>query len=429
MRIFIDSILPFLYLPAIALMLTRCSTFTRHKLPAVLILLFFISKCIAGILYSYIALKYITNRGDIWPFYEDGLELYQTLIYHPSSFVNRVQEMFTIRDIAALNSQSDIAKSAFEGIKFIQFIFNLLSFGNLYTNTILFNGLATWAFIRCWIFLKEQLQGWIAGGWLFLFPSAFFYTSGIHKEGIIFILMALLIPVCCKIVSKYSIKRCLLASLLFFLFVFFKFFVAVLFAGAMGLYWLLVKYRQRVPVIVASCVLGSIFLFFLSGWLWPAHGLPQMIIQRQKEFLEIKAASAFEPISLQPSFISFIKALPISIFNVFFRPLPGQGGNALYYVYSCEIFLFWAFVVYLFIKNKCRALFVNVPALVWALFIFACFNLLIIGYTVSNIGATMRYRSVFLPFIGLFSWYLFNGNTIANGDKVLSLVRIRKTAT
>jgi hypothetical protein len=57
----------------------------------------------------------------------------------------------------------------------------------------------------------------------------------------------------------------------------------------------------------------------------------------------------------------------------------------------------------------------KLPALVPALLVFGILNWLMIGYTVPNIGAVIRYRSVTSPFLfsALFIW-LYTGPKITN---------------
>ncbi len=412
MNVFVNILLPLFWFAALAFLLIRNKYLQQNGIPAWLIVSFFTAKCLAGFLYSYVALKYVPNRGDIWPFFEDGLALYKTFLQSPAAFISQVKQMFDISDVGVMNSHSDFIRTAFEGIKFIHFILNLFSFGNLYTNTILFNGLAVWLFLRCCICLREYSGSWVPGAWIFLFPSAFLYSSGIHKEGIVLILIAALLPLSCQLYKRAGFFKFFSFLLLFLLFFFLKFFVAILFLASLFLWFLLEKFPKRKKLIVVLAVFLGVSGFFLSGILSPATSLPQYIVNRQQEFLAFDAKSEFSVSPLKPDFISFCKALPSAINNVFFKPLPGEGGKAMYSIYTLEIFLFWGLIIYLVIKSRLRVNPENVGPLFWALLLFALCNLLVIGYTIPNIGATMRYRSIFLPFIGVFAWLIFNGSNI-----------------
>lgn len=155
---------------------------------------------------------------------------------------------------------------------------------------------------------------------------------------------------------------------------------------------------------------ASILVFFGSAWLDVGFNLPAVIIGRQQEFLALDAASSIKMPVLEPNFWSYIKALPSAIGNVFFKPLPGEGGKLFYTVFTFEIAIFWAMMLAFAMRSGFKVNFSRISALIAGLTIFALAYLLIIGYTIPNIGATTRYRSIFIPFIGLFFYVLFNGN-------------------
>jgi hypothetical protein len=94
----------------------------------------------------------------------------------------------------------------------------------------------------------------------------------------------------------------------------------------------------------------------------------------------------------------------------------------MYLVYSFEIIFFWIMMIYLAIKSNRRPI-NDVPAFQWAFLLFAIINLFIIGYSIPNIGSITRYRSIFLPFIGLFIWSWFNGDRFV--EKRLSGLKTR----
>ena len=369
---------------------------------------FFLLKCAAGLLYTFIALKYIPNRGDIWGYYEDGVALYETLLRSPAAFAEQVKQMFTLTDVNVGSTRSDFLRTAFEGIKFIQFILNLFSFGNIYTNTILFNGLSAWVLLRLWVFLKQQVQIGVAAWWLLLMPSALFYTSGIHKEGIVYILMAILLPLLAGQFRKPAFSGIMCIVLLFGLFFFFKFFVAATFAAGALLWWCMQKWPAKQWQLAAAFVVSAVLFFFLGKYMHPAADLPQYIVNRQQEFLALEAASRIQTTALQPNAGSFLRSLPGALFNALLRPLPREGGKIMYLAFSAEIVAFWGVLVLVAVRARFKPQQMQ-PVLVGML-LFAGINLLVIGYTIPNIGAMMRYRSIFLPFVGLFFWVVFGGN-------------------
>lgn len=371
---------------------------------------FWIAKCLAGALYNWVALHYIPNQGDIWGYYADGLTLFRTVLDDPLEIGPLLRQTFLPGDLNLTNTDSDFVRNAFEGIKFIHLLLNFLSGGNIYTNTILFNGIALVVFLRCWVFLKKETGGWAAGAWLFLFPSAFFYSSAIHKEGIVLILLATLLPLFRSFYHKPGILNSLGILLFTSLLLFFKVFVALLFLGGVLIWYLMEKFPRQKKWMLAGLLAGGVLVFFGSAWLDLSLNLPAIIASRQQEFLALEASSKFDMPVLERNGWSYIRALPSAIGNVFFKPLPGQGGRIFYLAFTLEIAFFWGLMLSFAIRSGFKVKFSEISPIITGLTIFALSYLLVIGYTIPNIGATMRYRSIFIPFTGLFFYLLFHGH-------------------
>ncbi len=372
-------------------------------------LFFFYGKISIGVLYTFIMVNYIpTALADIDLFFGGGLEMYQIFWEAPSAFPAYLAETFHITDFSIGNTDSDFIRTVFDGIKFIHFLLNFFSGGELYTNVILFNCLSVWLFLRCWVYLKKIFgQPWL-GTWIYLFPSSFFFTSVILKEGIELTIISAIIPMLYLFSVKKNIARILCLLLLFFLLFFFKYLVAATFCASIVLYvlfWQLPPYRNW---ITSLSIIGFLLLFFNAGLIHPSLDLPQYIIERRLEFLELEANTELVMRPLEPTALSFAKALPEAIHNVLFRPWPGEGGKLTYLIFSAEIMVFWGLMAWLVLRKKQEGIKKTGPE-GWAFLLFALVNLLIIGYTITNTGAIIRYRSIFLPGIGYFIWMCCGG--------------------
>jgi hypothetical protein len=338
--------------------------------------------------------------------------MYHTFWQNPAGFPAYLANTFSISDFRIGNTDSDFIRTVFDGIKFIHFLLDFASGGHLYTNVLLFNALASFLFLRCWVYLKQFLGHWWLGGWVFLFPSAFFFTSVVLKEGIELCLMAAILPIFINKSKSYGIGRFLLLVLLSALMFFFKYLIAATFFAALGLYRLFVKFPDRKGLISAGTSLVFVLLFFGASNLHSSLNLPQYIINRRAEFQTLEANSALKMRALEPNVWSFAATLPEAINHVLFKPLPGEGGKLTYLVFSAEIIFFWAMLLFL-IARAYRKGFGAAGPEAWAFLIFAIINLLIIGYTITNIGAITRYRSIFMPGIGYFFWMLCGGRVLA----------------
>jgi hypothetical protein len=230
-------------------------------------------------------------------------------------------------------------------------------------------------------------------------------------------LIAMLLPMGYKLYKSFRILSFTVCILLFCLLFFFKFIIAITFVYMVFTWWVLSKYPKFKAAILLSVTIGGIAVFFLAGDIVPALDFPAYVAQRQQEFLALKANSMMQAEVLQSSFTGFLKMLPSAIGNVLFKPLPGEGGQLLYLVHAIEIYVFWAFIIYTAYKNKFKLRPRLVKPLFWSMLLFAISNLLIIGYIIPNIGALVRYRSIFLPWIGIFCWHLFHTN---NGTTCLA---------
>jgi hypothetical protein len=400
----VQYIVPVFYMLLLAFILTRIQWLQRAGFTKKFVVVFFVAKCLAGFAYNFVALRYIPNRGDIWPFFEDGLYLYHSFLQSPTAFFETWSQGFGFNGVNVLSSDSSLARSAFEIIKTLHFLLNFLTFGSLAGNTVIFNFLAVLCFFKFWKFLKEQLssQGIVAGLIFFLLPSMFFYSSGILKEGLVIGLLCLLIPLSHKVItSRISFKTTaawvLAIAILFVL----KFFVALLWLFCMAVWWLMIVFLQRQLLVLLVTIAVATGCFFYSHHISPSLNFPGYLVKRQQEFLALPAASALPVKVLTQTPTGFVKAIPTALNNVLFKPLPGEGGKSLYLIFSVEMILFWLGLLFIIAKRKKQILLPQKKSMAIVLLLFALLNLLVIGFIVPNVGAIMRYRSIFFPFLAL----------------------------
>jgi hypothetical protein len=414
LELLIRYLLPLFYVLLIGWWLARNQFLQASGLQRWFVLGFFSTKVIAGLIYTWVMLQFIPSAVvDIETFFGGGLEMYRAFWEDPAGFPAFLAETFYITDFSLGRTDSDFIRTVFDGIKVIHFLLNFLSGGELYTNVVLFNCLASWLFLRCWVYLKHLSGNWWLGAWVYLFPSAFFFTSVILKEGIEWMLIAAIIPLLYNITKKSGWAKVTGLLILFFLLFFFKYLIAFTFFGAILLFYLFKKHPALKGSIAFAATILSIVLFFGIGKLVPALNLPQYIVDRRLEFQDLEANTALSMQNLEPNLKSFLQALPECLHNVLFRPWPGEGGKLTYLVFSAEIMAFWAIWLFLFIRNRKEGFSQPGPE-AWAYFLFALINLMIIGYTITNIGAIIRYRSIFLPGLGYFLWVILNGRNFMN---------------
>ena len=395
--------IPLFYIVLLAFLLTRTKWLGRAGFGKRFIVLFFMAKCLAGFAYNFIALRFLPHQGDIWPFFEDSLEMYRVFLRSPSAFWETYGQIFHYSDFNATSTNSDFIRSAFEVIRLVHFGLNFFTRGNLWANTVIFNFGATLSFLYCWRFLKLQLgnQALFAGLVFLLLPSMFFYSAGILKEGIVISLLCLLIPLSYKLLQRFSFKVFVSWLLLFAILLIVKIFVAGLWLAATLLWALLRLFPKRQVGVVLVVVVIALPVFFYSSRIFPKVNLPGYIMKRQQEFLNLPAGSSIyiEPLTQQP--VSYMKALPVALNNVLFKPLPGEGGKALYSLYAVEMILFWVGITIIIWKRQPEPLQASQKIIAIVFLLFALLNLLFIGLIIPNIGSIIRYRSIFMPFVAV----------------------------
>jgi hypothetical protein len=373
-------------------------------------LFFLYGKILTGLLYTFIMVQYIpAAKADIDLFYGGGLNMYHAFWDNPAEFPAYLAETFSISDFRIGHTDSDFIRTVFDGIKFIHFLLDFLSGGHLYTNVLIFNGLAAWLFLRCSVYLRQFLGHWWMGGWIFLFPSAFFFTSVVLKEGIELCLIAAIIPIIIKGIRAFNIGRLLMLLLLTGLLFFFKYLIAATFFAALGLYWLFKRFPAKKIWITGGVSILFLVMFFGAPLLHSSLDLPQYIMNRRLEFQTLEANSALQMRPLYPTMASFAAALPEALNHVLFKPMPGEGGKLTYLVFSAEMLIFWGLIGFLLARATKKG-FTSPGPEAWAFLLFAIINLLVIGFTITNIGAITRYRSIFMPGIGYFFWVFCRGS-------------------
>ncbi|MCU0404463.1 MAG: hypothetical protein MUE99_07935 [Chitinophagaceae bacterium] len=370
-------------------------------------LAFTFAKMATGMVYTFIMIRYIPSaKADIDLFFGDGLEMYQRFWQDPAGFPSYLADVFTITDFRIGETDSDFIRTVFDGIKFIHFLLDFLSGGHIYTNVLLFNGLASFLFLRCWVYLRKIFAHPWLGFWMFLFPSAFFFTSVVLKEGIELCLIAAIIPALYKLNENARPVRFLGILVLFFLLFFFKYLIAATFIMLLFIYFFLKRFPKW-AILKVSVFFGLLTLvFFGADKLVPALNLPNYIVERRIEFLALDANTELNMKKLEPTFSGFAEVFPEAVFNVLFRPVPGEVVKPFYYLFLAELYALWLFILFVIVHflKKLRLLSPTPEAV--ALLIFGIVNLLIIGYTITNTGAIIRYRSIFLPCIGYFFFNL-----------------------
>jgi len=231
-----------------------------------------------------------------------------------------------------------------------------------------------------------------------LLPSFLYWTSGLHKEGLIFLGLSLMIyHFYFGIKEKnFGLYRVFLILLGFGLVIILRNFLILALVPSL-IAWLLCSKLKINPLLIYITV--SIFflsLFFTIKYLIPSLDLPQSVVTKQKEFINLKGHSSVAVNELKPNFVSFLKNAPQAFSLAALRPYPSDVRHLLSLAAAMEIsiILMFFFIFLVWRKNGIEFS----PLLLFCLF-FSIAVLFMIGYSVNNLGAIVRYRSIVFPLL------------------------------
>jgi len=236
----------------------------------------------------------------------------------------------------------------------------------------------------------------------FLLPSVVFWSSGLLKEGPLFLALGMF----CFSLSRLSInfknyRMYLLLLPSAFLMVFVKEYVLLSMIPAMififliritGQKWILAKFI--VIHLVLFCVVENAHYFFVGGdFIYVIH-------KKQVDFYNVAMLTdAGSVIDLPPvtDALSFAINYPAAFTTTFFRPFLWEAKTWMYLIFSIEntLYLLATIVCILYFKKPEK----NQYIIFGSMFSFVLIFSSIIGSCVPILGALVRYRNVALPFL------------------------------
>jgi hypothetical protein len=387
----------------------------RAGLPMPYLIALFVLKIAAGLAYGYIHFNAPGHVGltDTWKFFYQGSEETAKILKDPYMIIRDILPHEVHRGFGKLftteNSYWNDVKH--ELMVKLAAVLNIFSGSNYYVNVVLYSFMTMAGPVA----MYRLLQNAIPGKQLRFFlacciPTVLFWCSGFHKEGILFNVLALIWymiqrkqeGMSLRLVHYFVLAISVLSILLL------RNNIVLPLAPALLGFFIAKRFPDhRWKVYGTVCLLGGI-AFFLSPYL--GVDLPAAVSHRQQEFIALGGRTAVAVTPLEANLPSFFHHLPVALSIGFLRPLPLEGG-VQYLPFSLEALAFLLLLIFtVWTARRHQA-----PALVPALLVFGMLNWLMIGYTVPNIGAVIRYRSITSPFLfsALFIW-LHAGPKITN---------------
>ena len=358
----------------------------------------------AGIFYGWIGVYYgdMAQMLDTWAYHVQGLEEHKLLMTHPWDFVsslfhNSYKEGYSNFLLSKNSWWNDVKANFF--IK-VMAIFDVFSFGNYYVNVIFYSFISLFGPMAIYKVMKDVFPAQKIPVLLatFLLPSFLYWTSGLHKEGLIFLGLSLMIYHFYFGIKekRFSIYRILLILLGFALVIILRNFLILALLPPLFAWVLCSKLKFNPFLIYITVSVFFLILFFTIKYLVPGLDLPQSVVTKQKEFINLQGHSSVTVNELQPNFVSFLVNAPQAFSLAALRPYPSDVRHLLSLAAATEIgTILLFFFVFLFWRRSGTEF---SPVLLFCLF-FSIAVLFMIGYSVNNLGAIVRYRSIVFPFL------------------------------
>lgn len=373
--------------------------------PGILLSLFLL-KIFAGIAIGWIAIHIYGPGNDYWDTNDFAREEYQLLFSNPGKYFTNlfIPEGYTGGYSGVFGSYNSFWNDL-EGnivIKLIS-VFNIFSHGNFYINSLFFNFIIFFGHVILYRLFIKMFPGKsllvIIG--CFLLPSTLYFSSGIHKDGLVFLMLAILVYSVYESILKerFNSRRVLLIIIsLAFLFLMRNFiFLAVLPALFAWIFAAKTKW-PAIPVFAAVYLLCGLLIFNVDAAVPKIKPLT-IITAKQTEYLKLQgAATQIELTPLKPTFKSFASHAPQAINHSFLRPYLWELPVKSILPLSIELLGYQILMLLLIFFRRKDSDPVQKPFLLFScIFVISVF--LIIGYIVPNLGSLVRYRSLYLPLI------------------------------
>jgi hypothetical protein len=392
------------YLILFSWLVTRIKFFANSGITKTQLIFFFLLKVAAGIFYGWIGIYYgeYAKMADTWNYHTESINEYHLLFSNPGEYFTNI---FRNPYQDGLSKLFDSNNSYWNDLKSnviikILSVFNIFSFGSYFVNVIFFTfitfyGPVSFFKVMHHIFPQRRAEALFA---TFLVPSFLYWTSGIHKDGLIFLGISLIVYNVYFSFRNGGFKLKRIFYILFGLALLFPLrnYIVIILVPAMIAWALANRKPASALAIFAGVYLFFGLLFFTSRYIHPTLDFPLAVINKQQEFLKLEGHSNMPIANLEPTTMSFLSNMPQAMNHAILRPYPSDARTILALAAAIEVISFYVlFGLFLLFRDKAQR---GDSFLLFCL-VFSFSLLLIIGYTVHFLGAVVRYRSVVLPML------------------------------
>lgn len=390
------------WLIVLSWLLTSIRFVKNAELSSSIVIFIFLCKVAAGLAAGWLMHKDV--HSDTWNYHHQALAEYRILFNDPKEyFTNLFNTGYAHGYDGILQTQNSYWNDLKDNliIKLVS-VFHVFSGGNYYVNVVLYNFITFFGCIGLYrVFSKVyQANKLVTAGLVFLLPSVLFYSSAIHKDGLVMALTGVVVFNVWQVQQRaLTAKRLIfITAALTFIFFFRNFVVMALLPALTA--WILAEKRKLSPVkTFAAVYMITAALFFSVQYVLPAVNLQRYMVHKQADFFALEKGNTTIPTdTLHAAPASFIKSAPQALQHALLRPfITDSKLSGMLIPLSVELIIYELLIITFFFY-RCKGFSFNRPVVLFGLF-FGLSVCLIIGYTVPVIGAIVRYRSIYLPFM------------------------------
>lgn len=341
---------------------------------------------------------------DTWNFHHNSLIEYRMLLNDTQEyFTNLFNDPYNKEGIDSFFGSKDSYWNDLKSNVFIKVlsVFNIFSFGHYYVNVIFYAFVSLFGPIAIYRVMADVFpsQKNIVLLTTFFIPSFFYWTSGIHKEGLIFAGIALIIYHIYfgNKEKKFGLKRWMGIMLGLLILLLLRNFVLVIIIPAIIAWLLANKWPRYGLACFATVYVFCSIAFFTLRYIDLRLDFPQAVVSKQQAFIKIVGNSSIPIKELEPTAFSFLKNMPQAITLSAVRPYPSDVHHLLSLAATIETeLILFLFLLFLFFRRRNVTYSKNI--LYFCVF-FSASLLLAIGFSVNNLGAIVRYRSIMIPLV------------------------------
>jgi len=393
------------YLILLCWLLLRTPFIKKAGINPKLVAALFLFKVVAGIAIGWVSLHFYGTGNDYWDVNTEAWKEYQLLFSAPGTYFTNIFTSDYPGGYSGIFSSFDSFWNDLKGniiIKLVS-VFNLFSRGDYYVNSLFFNFLVFFGHVALYRVFTKVYPGRpvlvIIG--CFLLPSMLYFSSGIHKDGIVFLMLAILIYCVYHSLQekRFTKKRLLLIFISLILLFLVRHFLLIALVPALSGWIISVKLQQPAARTFAIVYLVSGILFFTVGSLSNKINPLEIIVEKQTEYLKLpKSETQINLTPLDPDLKSFTANAPQALNHLLLRPYLWELPVKSLLPLNIELALYQLLLLlFLFFRRKGTNA-ANIPFIYFAI-LFTMTLFLLTGYIVPNLGSIVRYRSLYLPLI------------------------------